>query len=342
MLKDKLLSTFLFEENEYFKKYVELIESNIKTKQQKFKTQKHHIIPRIAFQLYNWEGCEADENKVNLLYRDHILAHYYLALADKENSFKYKMVCAINFILGKATQVKLNVNELKNFTLNLDLYQQLYEESKKYFAKLIEGTTHDTSEETKQKISKANSNRIYVNKDGVVRALKDKDEVELFLANGWILGNPKCQNRDVKKGYTIVHKNDIEKYIKKEELQIYLNNDWLRGRSEAHKEATAKATASYMQSISVEERKKFGHACTWKGQTRPNADEIGKKVSAKLKGRKQSEKQKLQNSLNKKGTIHMTNGIKDIMIKSEQEQEFINIGYYRGRSKNRKNYKGGD
>lgn len=94
------------------------------------------------------------------------------------------MVCAINFILGKATQVKLNVNELKNFTLNLDLYQQLYEESKKYFAKLIEGTTHDTSEETKQKISKANSNRIYVNKDGVVRALKDKDEVELFLANG--------------------------------------------------------------------------------------------------------------------------------------------------------------
>lgn len=53
MLKDKLLSTFLFEENEYFKKYVELIESNIKTKQQKFKTQKHHIIPRIAFQLYN-------------------------------------------------------------------------------------------------------------------------------------------------------------------------------------------------------------------------------------------------------------------------------------------------
>lgn len=38
----------------------------------------------------------------------------------------------------------------------------------------------------------------------------------------------------------------------------------------------------------------------------------------------------------------MTNGIKDIMIKSEQEQEFINIGYYRGRSKNRKNYKGGD
>ena len=53
MLQDKLLSTFLFENNEYFKKYVRLIEDNLMTKQQKFKTQKHHIIPRIAFQLYN-------------------------------------------------------------------------------------------------------------------------------------------------------------------------------------------------------------------------------------------------------------------------------------------------
>ena len=67
MLQDKLLSTFLFEDNEYFKKYVKLIEDNLETKQQKFKTQKHHIIPRLAFQLYNWDGCERKENKVNLI-----------------------------------------------------------------------------------------------------------------------------------------------------------------------------------------------------------------------------------------------------------------------------------
>ena len=53
MLCKKLLDTHLFEENEYFEKYLELITNNLTTKQQKFKTQKHHIIPRIAFQLYN-------------------------------------------------------------------------------------------------------------------------------------------------------------------------------------------------------------------------------------------------------------------------------------------------
>lgn len=338
MLREKLLGTFLFEENEYFEKYLELINCNLETKQQKFKTQKHHIIPRIAFQLYNWDGCELKENKVNLIYSDHILAHYYLALAAKESAFKYRMICAINFILGKATQVKLDVENLKTFTLNLDKYQQLYEESKKYFADQIRGTTHFTSEETKQKISKSNSGRIYVNKDGIVRSLKDRDEVDLFLANGWVLGNPNNQNRDTKKGCTVVHKGDIEKYIKKEELQEYLDNGWLFGRTDAHKKATAKATAVYMQSISTEERKKFGHACPYKGQSRPNAEEIYKKVSAKTKGRKQSEEQRLQNSSNKTGCIWLTNGLEDIMIRPEKEPEFVILGYYRGRSKNRKNY----
>ena len=31
-----------------------------------------------------------------------------------------------------------------------------------------------------------------------------------------------------------------------------------------------------------------------------------------------------------------TNGEKDIMIKEEREQEFLDKGFYRGRSKNRK------
>ena len=60
-----------------------------------------------------------------------------------------------------------------------------------------------------------------------------------------------------------------------------------------------------------------------------------------MTGKKQSEYQKLKNSLNKKGTIHMTNGVDDVMIKPEREQEFVKLGYHRGRSKNRKNSKRG-
>ena len=346
MLQDKLLSTFLFENNEYFKKYVRLIEDNLITKQQKFKTQKHHIIPRIVYQLYNWDGCELKENKVNLLYKDHILAHYYLALAAKNSIFKYKMICAINFILGNIKEhhrdIDGYVDDLKKFTLDLDQYQQLYEESKRYFADQRRGITHLTSEETRQKISESNSGRVYVNKDGIVRALKDKDEVELFLSNGWVLGNPNCSKRDLKKGCTIINKDGIEKYIQKEELKMYLEDGWAHGRSAEHKKATKLVVSNYMQSLTPEERKKYGHPCPYAGQSRPNADEIYKKVSISNTGKKQSEHQKLKNSLNKKGTIHMTNGINDVMIKPEREQEFIKLGYHRGRSKNRKNNKRGE
>lgn len=49
-------------------------------------------------------------------------------------------------------------------------------------------------------------------------------------------------------------------------------------------------------------------------------------------GKKRSEAQKLKNSLNKKGTIHMTNGKVDIMIKKEFEADYSAKGFYRGRS----------
>ena len=183
MFANNLKATHLFIENEYFKKYIQLIEANLKTKRQKFKTQRHHIIPAIAFDLYNWDGKDDEANLVNLLYKDHILAHYYLALCSVSTEFRYKMICAINFILGKAHQVKLDIEELKIFIASLEKYQELYEESKQHFAEKLRGTTHGTSEETKQKISKANSGRIYVNKDEVVRSIQPED-LDLYLNNG--------------------------------------------------------------------------------------------------------------------------------------------------------------
>jgi hypothetical protein len=95
------------------------------------------------------------------------------------------MVAAINFILGKATQIKLDTNFLKDFTLNLDKYQELYEiysiEKGKITHNALLG--HETSEETRNKISKANKNRIYVHKNGIARSIH-LDEVQLFLENG--------------------------------------------------------------------------------------------------------------------------------------------------------------
>ena len=44
-LKEKLLSLGIVEDNEYLDFYCTLIENNRDTKREKYKTQKHHIIP---------------------------------------------------------------------------------------------------------------------------------------------------------------------------------------------------------------------------------------------------------------------------------------------------------
>lgn len=337
-LKEKLMATELFLDNEHLQAYVRLIENNYSTKKQKNKTQQHHIIPKVAFLLYNWEGMNNKQNLVNLLYKDHILAHYYLALAAKQSYFQHKMFISINFILGRARQAKLNIEQLqKEFMDNIDLnqYQELYEISKQETSKLRKGTHHSTSEETKNKIGKANSNKIYVNKDGVVRSLQP-EEVCLFLNNGWVLGNPNCSKRELSTGRKIIHKENCEKVVPKDQLDNYLNDGWTLGLSEQHKQRTQKGVQKHMDSLSPEEKQKF---TSYGALGKHRSEETKEKQRRALKGRKGSEKQKILNSINKKGTIHMTNGEKNIMIKKELESEFLARGFYRGRiiKKNKNN-----
>ena len=90
-LKEKLLSLGVFEDNEYLDFYCDLIESNRNTKREKFKTQKHHIIPRCYFKYKNLEIDNSKNNLVNLSYVNHIMAHYYLCLCINNLELKYKL-----------------------------------------------------------------------------------------------------------------------------------------------------------------------------------------------------------------------------------------------------------
>ena len=79
-LKDYLLDFGIFYENDYLEKYVDLIESNRDRPKEKYKTNKHHIVPQSYYKRYNIVVDNSDNNIINLLYKDHILAHYYLCL----------------------------------------------------------------------------------------------------------------------------------------------------------------------------------------------------------------------------------------------------------------------
>ena len=101
MLRSKLLLYDVCEENEYFDKYIDLVSKNKYTIKQKFKTQQHHIIPKAYFKRNNLKIDNSEENLVNLLYKDHVLAHYYLYKCVKDSYKKSQ---------GEAVIALLNYN----------------------------------------------------------------------------------------------------------------------------------------------------------------------------------------------------------------------------------------
>lgn len=114
-LKQKLLDLNIFEDNEYLDKYVELIESNRETKKERFKTDKHHIIPRCYFHLNKIKIDNSKENLVNLLYKDHVLAHYYLVLCSSNDYIKYSNQFAFLSMIQKHKMV----TDISDVDLNL-------------------------------------------------------------------------------------------------------------------------------------------------------------------------------------------------------------------------------
>ena len=116
-LKNKLLETNIFNDNKYLDEYIRLILLNINNECVKGKTQRHHIIPRYFFQYNNLDVDNSQDNIVNLYYKDHLLAHYYLGCCSKDE-FIYKNLLAMRYIDGE-----FNLNSLDN-------YQELYEKSR--------------------------------------------------------------------------------------------------------------------------------------------------------------------------------------------------------------------
>ena len=124
-IKENLLTTGIVKENEYLDKYCNLIVENAKTKYQVHKTQSHHIIPKYYCKVHCPSLIKDRTNKVNLLYKDHILAHYYLALCSANKTLVTKNVSAL-FKMTNVPQTEFEGSPIE-FIENLDKYQELYE-----------------------------------------------------------------------------------------------------------------------------------------------------------------------------------------------------------------------
>ena len=213
--KKELITSGLVLDNEYLSKYIELVTSSDYTEKIPGLTQKHHIIPRFY---YRDNGMPINENADNIVYltfKNHILAHYYLALcSDKKYRFK-------NELAFMRTSNFRNIPKLKDFMETLGKYDDIYDSYIKDHTERMIG--HLTSDETKQKISFANF--------GKRRTLEERKRISEATKRGM------RKNPEISKRNSEYHKNTVwitdgkrQKQIKQELLDEYKASGWHIGK----------------------------------------------------------------------------------------------------------------
>ena len=154
-IKNNLLQTQLFIDNDFLDKYLYLIILNLDTKKELHKTQKHHIIPRKAFKIKGENVDNSKKNLVNLLYKDHILVHYYLCKCTT-GDLRNANVKAVVSMVNKSFK---DINE-QWILDNLHDFQKLYEENSKQHSNFFKQIKHPVgwhhSDGVKLKISQSN------------------------------------------------------------------------------------------------------------------------------------------------------------------------------------------
>ena len=152
-IRNALIGYGIAKDNKYLYKYLDLIANNLNTEKILYTTQKHHCIPVYIYKkiLKKYKltlrndlidfGAELDLNNkvVNLIYKDHVKAHIYLALCCKSRKALIK-----NIMVPIKRRYRLFTKiYLKKLLLNEDYFNQLqldYENSKKIAGQKISQT----------------------------------------------------------------------------------------------------------------------------------------------------------------------------------------------------------
>lgn len=134
--KEALLKTGYFVDNEYLDMYVDLVYKNRDTRYIRNATNNHHIIPKSYYKRVKMPVSNSAENIVTVLFKDHVLAHYYLYLCTLNEEDKYSNACALNHLIGLSKRCGINFNI---DDLSLTELQKIYEESKRHFTELMKG-----------------------------------------------------------------------------------------------------------------------------------------------------------------------------------------------------------
>ncbi len=354
-LKNKLLETGIFIDNEWLDKYVELVVSNQGTSYTRFKTQNHHIIPVCYYRNRSIEVDNSINNLVTLLLKDHLLAHCYLVLSSDNKQFKANMFYAICFISG------LEVDDTKVIELvdsDLSVYQEAYEQGrisaysnnpmfdevkKAHHDRVMRSTevSSQISQTMKNKIasgdlfdeehcrnlSKSAKLRCYAYKDVSVKRIL-KSDAEKYFNDGWRV--PYYDNT-----YAI-SKSTIAPNIIEQKTERKSSRDRSERVCWIHNESTCKIVplSKLEEFISLGWIKGSGVHQDSESRKRIYTEEVRKKLSVSNKGHSPankgipcSEEQKKKLSEHFKGTRWMNNGIIQKQVQQLEIKDYIDKGF---------------
>jgi hypothetical protein len=304
MLREKLLNTSLFVDNTFFQSYVDLIEKNISNNRQKSKTQKHHIFPKCFSKKLNLAVDNSTNNLVNLLYKDHILAHYYLIYATEDADLKNANIHAFNRLLNKQGHWLDEVS-----LQDLLLKQQI----------IYEQTSYLRSERSRR----INSGGCYVN-DGTKSKHIQLTELDTYLAQGWKRGQ--IQDHSASRGRVVITNGTNEKRVLQKDLATFLDAGWVVGRvtkGRAHPQkphvVVHSAELNIERHISAEEKETFlanGFKLGGLKRKKPNKKCVNSQAGKATKNK-----------------IWIHNGLQTKMILPEDVTEYLTTGWVLGRGK---------
>ena len=300
---NEILNSDIFIKNEYYYKYIDLINTNLSTNPEKCRTQKHHIIPRKFYYFLKKEIDNTDSNLVYLLYKDHILAHYYLALCT-EGIYKKVNEEALLFLINQKLE-DIDINEL-------DYYQELYEDLCRRKSESLMGSV--VSEETRRKLSEINKGKIF--------SEETRNKISLALRGD---NNP-MKRDEVRLKSSLSHKGQVcwckgKKLSEETRLKISLSRS-----GENH--------PNWGKHLSDETRKKISESNKGKKWTEEQFKKqreirLGK-PNYKARGKKRNAETKLKFKEIQKDRIWYTNGEEDLHLKPN---DLVPEGFYPGRSK---------
>ena len=200
-LKRVLLDTNIFIDNDFLDKYVELIVSNANTKKVIGKTQSHHIIPKYYFKFNNLKVDNSNSNRVNLYYKDHLTAHYFMAKCSIDKECVGRNALSIKYLLNGSSLESFNIDDI-----DWDSIEFIYKCGREYTYK----TTHTPS--INKKVSSALIGRISPNK-GNIKNVEKRSKVNPNAKNKKLSEIAHNRTKEKNSFYGKKHSNETKKII---------------------------------------------------------------------------------------------------------------------------------